>query len=94
MITKTFGDLLFYPESQTTTTFPSPQFLMNRIIISTKLPEECPKSKGKKNKEVKGISKSMKILSNEARCKTDPDYNKSLSLPNDMVTQILNIHLI
>ncbi|GLT31472.1 hypothetical protein SLA2020_062050 [Shorea laevis] len=40
MVTQTFGDMLYYPESDCLTEFPSPESLKNRIIISTKPPKE------------------------------------------------------
>ncbi|KAM7265542.1 hypothetical protein ACFE04_003225 [Oxalis oulophora] len=40
MVTQTFGDLLYYPESDCLAEFPSPETLKHRIIISTKPPKE------------------------------------------------------
>jgi phosphatidylinositol phospholipase C delta len=40
MLTETFGDLLFIPSSDPMKEFPSPEALMERIIISTKPPQE------------------------------------------------------
>ncbi|KAM7271143.1 hypothetical protein ACFE04_030357 [Oxalis oulophora] len=40
MVTQTFGDLLYYPESDLLEEFPSPEELIHRIIISTKPPKE------------------------------------------------------
>lgn len=40
MITQTFGEMLFYPESECLKEFPSPEELKYRIIISTKPPKE------------------------------------------------------
>ncbi|XP_028784564.1 phosphoinositide phospholipase C 4 [Neltuma alba] len=40
MITETFGDMLFRPESENFKAFPSPEELKHRIIISTKPPKE------------------------------------------------------
>ncbi|XP_042481982.1 phosphoinositide phospholipase C 6-like isoform X3 [Macadamia integrifolia] len=39
MVTQTFGELLFYPESECVVGFPSPEALKYRIILSTKRPE-------------------------------------------------------
>ncbi|KAF8402650.1 hypothetical protein HHK36_010739 [Tetracentron sinense] len=50
MVTETFGDMLFYPESQSLEEFPSPDALKYRIIISTKPPKEYLESKGSKDK--------------------------------------------
>ncbi|KMZ73693.1 Phosphoinositide phospholipase C [Zostera marina] len=83
MITETFGDLLFYPESETTTTtFPSPQFLMKRILISTKPPKEYLKSMVSLDKEVEG--KSTDTLSDEkAWGKEVSDYKSELDNKDD-----------
>lgn len=52
MITQIFGDMLYYPESNSIKEFPSPEDLKNRIIISTKPPKEYLESKNGKNKEI------------------------------------------
>ncbi|KAL2317129.1 hypothetical protein Fmac_031005 [Flemingia macrophylla] len=44
MATETFGEMLYYPETDCLTEFPSPESLKNRVIISTKPPKECPES--------------------------------------------------
>ena len=41
MITQTFGNLLYYPESENLKEFPSPEELKHKILISTKPPKEC-----------------------------------------------------
>lgn len=40
MATQIFGEVLFYPQKNSLTEFPSPESLKNRIIISTKPPNE------------------------------------------------------
>ncbi|PKA66915.1 Phosphoinositide phospholipase C 7 [Apostasia shenzhenica] len=45
MITRTFGEMLYYPRSETMEEFPSPEELKMRIIISTKPPKEYLESK-------------------------------------------------
>ncbi|CAN0837972.1 Phosphoinositide phospholipase C 2 [Linum grandiflorum] len=40
MVTQTFGDILFTPDSECLKEFPSPESLKKRIIISTKPPKE------------------------------------------------------
>ncbi|KAK6935726.1 C2 domain [Dillenia turbinata] len=50
MVTKTFGDMLFYPTAALTE-FPSPEELKERIIISTKPPKEFLDSQSSKLKE-------------------------------------------
>ena len=39
MVTKTFGELLYCPESEYLEEFPSPEALKKRVMISTKPPE-------------------------------------------------------
>lgn len=47
MITQTFEDMLFYPESECLEEVPSPEELKYRIIISTKPPKEYLAAKSK-----------------------------------------------
>lgn len=51
MVTQTFGDILFYPGSESMEEFPSPESLKQRIIISTKPPKEYLEAKEIKEKE-------------------------------------------
>uniref|UniRef100_A0A0C9RXU3 Phosphoinositide phospholipase C n=1 Tax=Wollemia nobilis TaxID=56998 RepID=A0A0C9RXU3_9CONI len=45
MITQTFGELLYYPDSEIMEEFPTPESLKGRILISTKPPKEYLESK-------------------------------------------------
>lgn len=45
MVTQTFGNMLYCPESECLNEFPSPEDLKGRIIISTKPPKEYLKAK-------------------------------------------------
>lgn len=45
MVTQTFGEMLYYPQSECLEEFPSPERLKNRIILSTKPPKEYLESK-------------------------------------------------
>ncbi|XP_026665048.2 phosphoinositide phospholipase C 4-like [Phoenix dactylifera] len=47
MITGTFGDMLYYPQTETLEDFPSPDALKKMIIISSKPPKENNSQKGK-----------------------------------------------
>uniref|UniRef100_A0A7N0U3S9 Phosphoinositide phospholipase C n=1 Tax=Kalanchoe fedtschenkoi TaxID=63787 RepID=A0A7N0U3S9_KALFE len=49
MLTKTFGDTLFYPKSEWLEEVPSPEELKYRIIISTKPPKEYLEAKSHDN---------------------------------------------
>lgn len=51
MLIETFGEMLFYPESDCLKELPSPEELKYRIIISTKPPEEYRKAKTANEKE-------------------------------------------
>uniref|UniRef100_A0A1D1ZEK1 Phosphoinositide phospholipase C n=1 Tax=Anthurium amnicola TaxID=1678845 RepID=A0A1D1ZEK1_9ARAE len=51
MVTQTFGDMLYYPKSDSMDEFPSPEALQRRIILSTKPPKEYLESKIPKDKE-------------------------------------------
>ncbi|XP_059666762.1 phosphoinositide phospholipase C 6 [Cornus florida] len=50
MVTQTFGAMLYYPDSQSSEEFPSPEALKHRIILSTKPPKEYLESKQSKDK--------------------------------------------
>lgn len=58
MVVETFGDMLYYPDSECLKEFPSPEALKNRIIISTKPPKEYLEAK--KVKENNGDSQKVK----------------------------------
>ncbi|KAL0720699.1 hypothetical protein Bca4012_035298 [Brassica carinata] len=45
MATQIFGDMLYYPESESLAEFPSPASLLHRIMISTKPPKEYLESR-------------------------------------------------
>ncbi|XWS07634.1 hypothetical protein CRYUN_Cryun41cG0006300 [Craigia yunnanensis] len=69
MITRTFESMLYYPESDCLSEFPSPESLKHRIIISTKPPKEYLESRSKENlssggmgsSEDEGSPKEMKV---------------------------------
>ncbi|OAY61066.1 phosphoinositide phospholipase C 4 [Manihot esculenta] len=50
MVMETFGNMLYYPESECLEEFPSPEDLKHRIIVSTKPPKKYHKSKNVKRK--------------------------------------------
>lgn len=51
MLTETFGEMLFTPETEFLEEFPSPESLKMRILISTKPPKEYLDSKTGKDKD-------------------------------------------
>uniref|UniRef100_M4DKK0 Phosphoinositide phospholipase C n=1 Tax=Brassica campestris TaxID=3711 RepID=M4DKK0_BRACM len=60
MATKIFGQMLYYPESDSLEEFPSPASLLHRIIISTKPPKEYLESRNPlvKQKDNSNVSPS------------------------------------
>jgi len=50
-VTEVFGNILYYPETEHVKEFPSPEFLKNRVILSTKPPKEYLEAKSFKEKD-------------------------------------------
>lgn len=77
MITKTFGDLLYYPKSDVLEEFPSPESLKGRIIISTKPPKEYLEAK---TTEVQGNGDKEKLEAPDEEPWGDevPDYGSDV----------------
>ncbi|OUZ99098.1 C2 calcium-dependent membrane targeting [Macleaya cordata] len=70
MLTQTFEDMLFFPESECLEEFPSPEALKHRILISTKPPSvylegTSFKDKGKVSPEDEASSKEVVDFKNE-----------------------------
>ncbi|KAL6011084.1 Phospholipase C [Asimina triloba] len=75
MVTQTFGAMLFSPDKELLTEFPSPEKLKNRIIISTKPPKEyCESKTFKKN----GSQTEKESTESEAWGKEVPDFKATL----------------
>lgn len=51
MITQTFGDMLYYHDSEKCKEFPSPEELKEKILISTKPPKEYLEANDAKEKD-------------------------------------------
>ncbi|GFY82370.1 phospholipase C 2 [Actinidia rufa] len=85
MVTQTFGDILFYPESEHLVEFPSPESLKRRIIISTKPPKEYLESKSI-TKDDNGSNKVNNSTEEGAWGKEVPDMKDRLESfdKNDM----------
>lgn len=49
MATQVFGELLYYPQTDSLMEFPSPESLKGRILISTKPPKEFLESSEKES---------------------------------------------
>ncbi|XP_042403029.1 phosphoinositide phospholipase C 2-like [Zingiber officinale] len=74
MVVETFGDLLYYPDSECAKEFPSPESLKKRIIISTKPPKEYLAAKNDKEKN----GNSQNLDDDEAWGKEVPDLQTVL----------------
>lgn len=57
MLTQTFGDMLFVPESECLKEFPSPEELKHRIVISTKPPKEYLEAKSINEKHSSSLNR-------------------------------------
>ncbi|XP_027330721.1 phosphoinositide phospholipase C 6-like isoform X2 [Abrus precatorius] len=78
MVTQIFGEMLYYPETDYITEFPSPESLKNRVIISTKPPKECFESNRiKDNDNCPGINESESSSEEELWGKESPDSNRT-----------------
>lgn len=85
MVTQTFGELLYYPESGCLEEFPSPEDLKNRIILSTKPPKEYLESKPENCPQKERYSSDEASLGKESEDQTaEPD-------PDDKVNSKLNL---
>ncbi|URE05944.1 phospholipase C [Musa troglodytarum] len=82
MVTLIFGDMLYYPESDSLEEFPSPESLMNRVIISTKPPKEYLEAKKITAKE-DDSQKSGQVSNDEETWGNDIEDLKASSASND-----------
>ncbi|CAL9092204.1 unnamed protein product [Musa textilis] len=82
MVTQIFGDMLYYPESDSLEEFPSPESLMNRVIISTKPPKEYLEAKKITAKE-DDSQKSGQVSNDEETWGNDIADLKASSASND-----------
>ena len=77
MVTQTFGDLLYYPDKDSSEEFPTPESLKRRIILSTKPPKEYLEAKDDKDKD--GAPQNGKVSNEEeAWGKEVPDLQDEL----------------
>ncbi|XP_027337550.1 phosphoinositide phospholipase C 6-like [Abrus precatorius] len=96
MATQIFGEMLYCPQTDCLTEFPSPESLKNRIVISTKPPKEYPQSSISKpmpnesdssEEESRGLElqDSMAKLKTEDKNASDEDHediNECDNIPN------------
>ena len=85
MVSQTFGIMLYYPESDSLSEFPSPESLKHRIIISTKPPKEYLESRPKGNLSPGGNGMGS---SEEEASPKEMKVNISESEAEDRVRQI------
>ncbi|XP_078446454.1 phosphoinositide phospholipase C 4-like [Wolffia australiana] len=83
MVSETFGDMLYYPESGSLEEFPSPEALKNRIILSTKPPKEYLESKISKDDENGSMKESKRRPDEEAWGKEVPDAKTELEYEDE-----------
>lgn len=97
MITETFGDMLYCPETDYPAEFLSPEALKHRVIISTKPPKEfleSGKDKDKENNPQKGKAEPEKVGKNSREGESWGDNItdlKALHASNDEVNTALII---
>lgn len=87
MITQTFGDMLFTPEVDCLSEFPSPESLKNRIIISTKPPKEYLESSS--IKETNNGSQRINDKEEEAWGKEVSDIKAKPDVNDKVILKIL-----
>lgn len=61
MVTKTFGDMLYRPETDQSQEFPSPESLKKKVMISTKPPKESKSSSKKEQWNGEGAASKSDI---------------------------------
>ncbi|CAL0315763.1 unnamed protein product [Lupinus luteus] len=86
MATQIFGEMLYYPETDRLTEFPSPESLKNRVIISTKPPNECfePTSIKDNDNFVMLSGSESSSSSSSSRGKESPDSMTGVKIEGTM----------
>ncbi|KAG7538351.1 C2 domain [Arabidopsis suecica] len=88
MITQTFGDMLYYHDSESCQEFPSPEELKEKILISTKPPKEYLEANDAKEKDSgeKGKDSDEDVWGKEPEdlISTQSDLEKVTSSVNDL----------
>lgn len=92
MVTEVFGNILYYPETEHVKEFPSPEFLKNRVILSTKPPKEYLEAKSFKEKDFEH-SDSKKNNEETAWGREVPDLDTEIESAAAKVT-ILSISMV
>ncbi|XP_061376615.1 phosphoinositide phospholipase C 6-like isoform X1 [Gastrolobium bilobum] len=82
MATQIFGELLYYPQTDSLTEFPTPESLKGRILISTKPPKEYLESKDNE-KELDDEGSTTPDLTNELETddrQSAPEYKRLITI--------------
>lgn len=80
MVTEIFGELLYYPETDLLSEFPSPESLKGRILISTKPPIEYLDSKSCDEEDKKPKSTDKGSQSPDVTNKVESDDKVSIEM--------------
>lgn len=78
MVTQIFGELLYYPETDSLVEFPTPESLKGRILISTKPPKEYLESKQCDDKDTKDESIDDEEKETDDKCA--PEYKRLITI--------------
>lgn len=78
MVSKTFGEMLYLPESESLAEFPSPESLKRKIMISTKPPKEYLESQDS-TLEIEQVRQRDSLLYSYANCTRSSSLLLSLS---------------
>lgn len=85
MLVDTFGEMLYYPDSDILKEFPSPEALKKKIIISTKPPKEYLESKSFKGSD----SQKRKDQDEEAWGNEVPDIQTEIESAHKVLNCVL-----
>lgn len=93
MLTQTFEDSLFYPQSKCLAEFPSPESLKHRIIISTKPPKEYLESKRHKDKANILMSGGRDSSEEETSGLDTPDLKGELEVEDKVSLLVMELYI-
>lgn len=92
MVVETFGDMLYYPDTESLKEFPSPEALKERIIISTKPPKEYLEAKNVKEND--DGTQEEKESDEEAWGKEVPDLQTELEYAKVLIAKLQFLFII
>lgn len=89
MAIQIFGEMLYCPETDYLTEFPSPASLKNMVVISTKPPKESPQSEGTRHDVSNGSEssgdESWELQDSMAKLKTNDNVSESIIYINNFI---------